>query len=167
MANKSIFRAFMSNLRKRWKKELPSISPLTGARGRFPKASSFYAGKSGYSGQHVHLYFQHSCKAWEVGQFTINVVLSLDEHNPQMSIPKSSDPHFGDGYHRIGFLIGSKDKWWHLKQDGESILTESWRPSSYEDEHSVLSQAVDDVTRDIVSAMRVLDVPIENSTSTV
>jgi hypothetical protein len=132
-----------------------------------PKASTFYAGRSRFSGQHVHLYFQHSCKAWEVGRFTINVVLSLDEHDPQMGIPKSSDTHFGDGYHRIGFLVGSKDKWWHLKQDDEPILTECWRPSSYDDESLLLWQAVNDVTHDVISAMRVLDVPVENTATTV
>jgi len=167
MATKSIFREFITTLEKHWKKEYPTLTPLTEARGRLPKASSFYAGMSRFSGQHVYLYFQHSCKAWEVGRFTINVVLTLDEEDPKMSIPKDSDSNFGDGYHRIGFLVGSKDKWWHLRQDQDSVLTDSWRPSTYENEELVICQAVDDVTRDVLSAMSVLDVPVKNSASRV
>jgi hypothetical protein len=162
MAEKSIFREFISTLRKKWKNEQASIRPLMEARGRLPKASTFYAGVSRFSGQHVYLYFQHSNKAWEVGRFTVNFVLSMDEQNPQWGIPKHEPAsHFGDGSHRIGHLNGTKDKWWHLKQDDDPIITEAWRPSSYEKTDVILSEAVGDVTKDVLSALRLLDVPIE------
>ena len=162
MAGKSMFHEFIATLRKRWKKEHLSIRPLTEARGRLPKASTFYAGVSRFSRQHVYLCFQHSNKAWQVGRFTINFVLSMDEQNPQWGIPKCEPAsHFGDGSHRIGHLIGTKDKWWHLKQDDAPIITEAWRPSSYEKVDVILSEAVEDVTKDVLSALRLLDVPIE------
>lgn len=161
MAEKSIFREFIATLRKRWKNEHPSICPLTEACGRLPKASTFYAGVSRFSRQHVYLYFQHSSKAWNVGRFTINVVLSLDEQNPEMGLPDEPASHFGDGSHRIGHLIGTQDKWWHLKENGDPIISEAWRPSSYEKVDIILSEAVEDVTKDVLSALRLLDVPVE------
>jgi hypothetical protein len=157
---KSIFRQFMAVLRKHWKEKLPFVQPFTEPRGLLPKASSFYAGKMANSGFHVYLNFQHSNKAWEVGQFTINVVFTLDEHNPKMYSIRTCGPYFclEDGYYRIGFLIGSKDKWWHLKQGDDPIITLAWRPSSYENTDAVISQAVDDVTRDVISALILLNV---------
>src|ERR1700739_4665476 len=128
MAEKSIFREFITTLRKQWKKERASIRPLAEPRGKLPKASTFYAGVNRFSGQHVYLYFQHSCKSWEVGRFTINVVLSMDEQNPEMSRPDRPASHFGDSYHRIGHLVGTKDKWWHLRQDDDPIITEAHSP---------------------------------------
>jgi len=150
--------------------DYPSIRQVEEARNGLPKASTYYAGMSRYSGQHVYFNFQHSCKAWEVGSFTINVVLSLVKDSPQMKHPDQPASHFGDGYHRIGHLIGTKDKWWHLKQDQDDILSpkfiESWRPSSYENEDLVIDEAVSDVTRDVLSAMSLLDVPVEKTVST-
>jgi hypothetical protein len=163
MANKSIFRAFIADLRKRWKKELPSIQPLTEARENLPKASSFYAGVIRDTGMHVLLNFQHSNKSWSVGEFTINVVLTMDEHHPKMYSVRSSHGIFcfEEGYRRIGFLVGSKDKWWCLKENDGRIRTENWHPSSYGNEDVVLSEAVEDVTRDVLTALRLLDVPVE------
>ena len=161
MLGKSIYRDFIANLRKGWKKDLPSLRPLTEARKNLPKASTFYAGVMRDSGQHV--YFQHSDKSWQVGQFTINVVVASDELNPKMYPANRSGSHFGEGYHRIGDFVGTKDKWWHLNQDDDPILTEAWRPSSYQNTDIVLSEAVDDVTRDVLSALRLLQVPVEAS----
>lgn len=83
MTEKSIFREFIAALRRDWKKKVPLIRPLNEGRGNLPKASTFYAGCIKRSGQHVYLYFQHSSKAWQVGRFTINIVLSANENNPQ------------------------------------------------------------------------------------
>lgn len=158
MAQKSLFRGFMAAVSKRWKKEMPSVQPLDDSLNQLPKASTFYAGPMKRSGQHVFLYFQHSPKAWQVGRFTINVVLSADKQNPQMAIGKRSGADFADGYYRIGFLVGKKDKWWHLNQDDPPIISAAWRPLSYDDPETVLSEAVADVTRDVLSIMRLLDV---------
>jgi len=158
MAEKSVFREFMAALKKRWKVEVPFIRPISETLGQLPKASTFYAGTSLRSGQHVFLYFQHSSKAWQVGQFTINVVLAIDAKNPQMAIGNRSGSDFQDGYYRIGFLVGKKDKWWHLKADDDPILTQAWRPSGYENLEIVLSEAVDDVTRDVLASLHLLGV---------
>jgi hypothetical protein len=156
MATKSIFREFIAILRRRWKKDAPYIRPLSESRGRLPKASTFYAGAIKRSGQHIYLYFQHSSMAWEVGQFTINVVLSADEYSPLMDTGNRCGSSLSDGYYRIGGLIGTKDKWWHLKQDDDPIVTLAWRPSSYGDREVVLSEAVEDVTRDVLSVLSML-----------
>ncbi|MGC9943719.1 MAG: hypothetical protein ABSE48_17980 [Verrucomicrobiota bacterium] len=71
----------------------------------------------------------------------------------------------GEGSHRIGHLLGPKDKWWHLKQDDDSILTQAWRPSSYENTDVVISEAVGNVTSDVLAAMKLLDVPVKAETS--
>ena len=158
MAEKSIFREFITTLRKRWKEEVPSIRPVSERLGQLPKASTFYAGARSGSGQHVYLYFQHSTKAWQVGQFAINVVLAADASNPQMAIGNHCGTDFRDGYYRIGFLVGKKDKWWHLKAGDDPIITQAWRPSQYQDLAAVLSEAVDDVTRDVLSVTQLLGV---------
>jgi hypothetical protein len=162
MAEKSIFREFIAILRKEWKEEHSSIRPLTEARGNLPKASTFYAGVTEQSNLHVHLNFQHNSKSWWVGRFTINVVLSADEHNPMMGHSgEESGPPFGIGSYRIGHLIGTKDKWWHLKQDDDPIITEAWRPSSYQNVEVILSEAADNVTKDVLSALKLVGVPVE------
>jgi hypothetical protein len=161
MTEKSIFREFMASLRKRWEKEHPSLRPLTEKRGHLAKAGTFYAGVIPDSGAHVFVNFDHSTKSWEVGRFTINIVLASDEHNPMMYPFAQSGPRQGEGYYRIGFLVGKKDKWWHLKQDDDPILTQAWRPSSYENVDVVIAEAIDDVTRDVLSALRSLNVPVE------
>lgn len=158
MAEKSVFREFIAALKRQWKKQALFIRPISETLGQLPKASTFYAGASSRSGQHVYLYFQHSNKAWQVGQFTINVVLATDAHHPQMAMGNPSGSDFADGYYRIGFLVGNKDKWWHLKSGDDGILTQHWRPSSYDDLDVVLAEAVDDVTRDVLSTMRLLGV---------
>ncbi len=158
MAEKSVFRGFMAALKKRWKAEVPSIRPISETLGQLPKASTFYAGASSRSGQHVYLYFQHSNKAWQVGQFTINVVLAVDASKPMMVIGDRSGDNFRDGYYRIGHLVGKKDKWWHLKPDDDPITGHGWRPSSYDNPDVVFSEAIADVTRDVLSAMQLLGV---------
>ena len=158
MAEKSVFREFIAALKKRWKEEVPFIRPVSETLGQLPKASTFYAGTSSRSGQHVYLYFQHSSKPWQVGQFTINVVLATHASNPVMAIGDRSVEKLQDAYRRIGHLIGTKDKWWHLKADNDPVLAQAWRPSSYDNLDAVLSEAVDDVTRDVLSAMQLLGV---------
>ncbi len=156
MAQRSIFRDFIATLRKRWKQEMPSVRLISETLGQLPKASTFYAGARAGLGQHVYFYFQHSSKAWQVGQFTINVVLASDPANPRMALADRSD--FRDGYYRIGFLVGEKDKWWHLKADDDPIITQAWRPSQYGNLEAVLSEAVDDVTQDVLFVTKLLGI---------
>lgn len=85
-----------------------------------PKASTFYAGVSESSGSHIFFNFQHSSKSWEVGQFTINVIVSSSEKpkrlRHEVMIPEDARS-IREGTYRIGPLLGGKDKWWRLKKD--------------------------------------------------
>jgi Domain of unknown function (DUF4304) len=158
MATRSVYRDFISAIKKHWRSESPSICPIKESFGPImPKASTFHAGMSKPSGMHVFFNFQHSSKSWEVGQFTINVILSRGEGPPEGSFgpfpPEGSDP-FREGSYRIGLLVGQKDKWWHLKDDPAPILTQAWRPSSYDDQPTVISEAVVSVDREIRAVLR-------------
>ena len=124
-------------------------------------ASTFYAGIAKASGFHIYLSFQHSSKAWEVGRFTLNVILANDAERPNSSgiADRAKDnSSFAEGPHRIGFIVGSRDKWWHLKDDGTPIGSIAWRPSNYSDFDVVVREAVEDVSRDVVVALGVLNV---------
>jgi hypothetical protein len=162
MAKRSVFRDFITGLRKRWREELPQVRPIEEALGpAMPKASTFYAGLSPRLGMHVFVNFQHSSMAWQVGQFTINVILSKRAGAPEgWGGPLAPDDgvSFTEGSYRIGGVLGRhKDKWWHLKQDDPPIITEAWRPTSYDDE-IVLIEAAADVTRDVREALAKLGV---------
>jgi hypothetical protein len=162
MAKPSVFRDFITALRKHWQTRYPSVRPLTEARGTLPKASSFYAGVASPWGVHVYLYFQHSPKAWQVGQFTVNVVLASDEHNPSHwgSATNANDGSpFWEGPERIGYVIGKRDKWWRLKDRQRPIVPQTWCPSSYADPKVVIEEAVEDVSRDVLTVLQKLGVP--------
>jgi hypothetical protein len=158
VAKPSAFRALIAVLKKRWRIDYPFICPLKESRGTLPKASSFYVGVARPSGLHVFLHFQHSNKAWEVGQFTINVILTQDDNNPEHREPRGQWGTQLEGSHRIGFFLGRKDKWWHLRDDAPAIVTQEWRPTSYADLEVVLREAVDDVSRDVLAALRMLGI---------
>ncbi|MFO0814670.1 MAG: hypothetical protein U0796_15725 [Gemmatales bacterium] len=160
MARRSVFRVFISTLRKQWKEELPHIQPMKESLGWImSKASTFHAGYSDKLGLHIFVNFQHSSKAWQVGQFTINLILSKEIGVPTgngMFIP-ADGVSFTEGSYRLGHVLGKRfDKWWHLKHDDAQILGEEWRPSSYEDEVTVLKEAVADVTGDVCRALVML-----------
>ena len=157
-AKRSAFRDFIAALSKRWRDELPHVRPIEGALGpAMPKASTFYAGFSARLGMHVFVNLQHSSKAWQVGQFTINMILSKREGAPEgWGGPFAPDDgaSFTEGSYRISGVLGRhKDKWWHLKQDDPPIITEAWRPTSYKDDETVLTEAAADVTRDVRDAL--------------
>jgi hypothetical protein len=172
-----VFREFIAAIRKAWRTQMPVIHPikksLTSQHGPdLPKSSTFYAGRSSESGLHVFIHFQHSPKAWQVGQFTINIVLSNREGAPEawaeVSPPadeksgaerrKMHESFRAEGDYRIGPLLGRKDKWWHLKRDADSIATEAWRPTSYENPELVIAEAITDVIRDLRSVFQKLGV---------
>jgi hypothetical protein len=158
MAKRSVFRDFIVALRKHWREELPQVRPVDNALGpAMPKASTFYAGLSPRLGMHVFVSFQHSPMAWKVGQFTINVIFSRREGAPEgWGGPFAPDDgtSFTEGSYRIGSVLGRhKDKWWHLKQDHPPIITEAWRPTSYDEYETVLNEVTADVTRDVREAL--------------
>ena len=162
MAKASVFRDFMAVLRKKWRAELPFIRPIDKPLEALPKASTFIAGVAQPSRLLVFLNFQHSNKAWEVGQFTINVVLARTEQSARGwgmdEVPAAGRP-FGEGTYRIGWIVGTADKWWHLKKDRPSGFTLAWRPTSYDDRDTVLREAAEDVTRDVLTVLRRVGVP--------
>ena len=164
MAKRSVFRDFISTLRKYWRTELPEVRPVEESFGpMMPKASTFYAGIAPPLGMHVFVNFQHSSKAWEVGRFTVNVVLSQHQGAPESwggPFVPDDGASFTEGIYRISGLLGChKDKWWHLNQDSSPpIVTEAWRPASYVDYEVVLSETAIDVTRDVREALTKLGV---------
>lgn len=128
------------------------------------KVSIFYAGTSKKSEMHVFVHFQHSAKAWEVGQLTINIVLSNREGAPEgWSKAGPVLPHAKhrklrerfriEGSYRIGEVLGGPDKCWHLKQDADPIVTSAWRPSSYADPDQVIAEAAQDIASDLRAAL--------------
>src|SRR5947209_1030781 len=102
MANSSIFRQFIGELKKRWRVEYPSIQPVDKARGFMAAASTFCAGVTVPSGMLAYLHFQHASKAWKVGQFTINVGLArTKDEEPIMGFPPDEGP-ISSGVYRVG-----------------------------------------------------------------
>src|SRR5689334_4071716 len=84
MAKHSVFRNFIAALQAHWRSVLPNARPVEQSFGpTMPKASTFYAGFARPLGMHVFLRFQHSSKAWLVGSFTINIILSKREGAPE------------------------------------------------------------------------------------
>jgi hypothetical protein len=160
MAKRSIFRDFIASLRKRWREEWPQMRPIEAPLGpSMPKASTFYAGFSSRLGMHVFVHFDHSPKAWEVGQFIVDLILSRREGAPEGrggGGPFAPDDgrSFTEGRYRLCSVLGQRrDKWWHLKQDDPPILGQAWRPTSYDDEQLVIAEAIADVTRDLREAL--------------
>jgi len=154
-----MFRAFIAALRKRWREQYPFIRPLKEGQVGLPISSSFYAGISRRTQMHVFLKFQPSAKVWEAGQFTLNVVLALDPKEPRTwGYTERVGDQFPEGPYRIGHLVGKKDKWWHLQLDKDHIGTQSWRPSSYAEPSLVSGEAVEDVTRDITTVLKLLEI---------
>jgi hypothetical protein len=157
MPRRSLFRDFLTVLRKRWRVEMPLVPPIDAPLGpSLPKASTYYAGMAPALGLHVFINFQHSPTAWEVGRFTVNLILSKTEGEPDGYGGPFAPGHwetFTAGSYRIGWLVGGMDKWWHLKDDKPTLVTEEWRPTSYDDPDSVFAEAVDDVTRDVRLAL--------------
>jgi len=162
MANASIFRDFITALRERWRSELPEVRPVADAFGpAMPKASTFYAGFSRQLGMHLFLAFQHSSKSWEVGSFTVNVVLSKREGAPKSDggpFPPYDGAALTEGSYRIGHLLGRDDKWWLLTADSGPVGRVQWRAKSYCNRDAVLRTAADDVTRDVRAALAKLGV---------
>jgi hypothetical protein len=160
MAERSAFRDFIRKLKEDWRVTFPLVRPLDERLSpSMPKASTFYAGIARPLRMHTFLNFQHSSKAWEVGEFTINVILSNHKGPPEgfgwLRAPEGAELY--EGSHRIGRLVGGKDKWWHLKRYRRPpIGIEAWRPSTYDDYDAVLREAVADVTRDVGAVLRKL-----------
>src|SRR5262249_31356376 len=113
MAKRSVFRDFIAALNKHWTAAFPSIRPLERPLGLLlPKASSYYSGVAKPHGLHVFLNFQHSSKSWQIGQFTINIILSQEqdphEVRPELLTPEDLDS-LREGLYRIGPFLGGKD----------------------------------------------------------
>jgi hypothetical protein len=124
-----------------------------------PKASTFYAGRAPALAMNVFVKFQHSSKAWEVGRFTVNIIISKREGAPNDwggPFPPEEGQPFTEGSYRVGHMLGRNDKWWRLKDDsplivddGLPVKVDAWRPTSYDDYEALLTEAVADVTRDV------------------
>lgn len=171
MVTRSAFRDFLKSLRTRWKSELSCVKPLEDSFGTMmPKASTFYAGLSSSLRMHVFISFQHSSKAWQVGQFTVNIILSNRLGLPmEHGGPFAPDDgvSFVEGSYRIGSLLGRKDKWWHLSDNEPSMVIEAWRALSYSSRDTVIAEAIADVTRDVRAVLSRLSVAGSDDAQTV
>lgn len=131
------------------------VRPLQSAMPPFlPKASSFYLGQSPKYGKHVFVNLQHSSKSWEIGAFTINVVLTAEYGAPRLRHQSKAEfSSFEEGYYRLGTSTGPKDVWWCLlPREGEKIWHSSmhrefWVPSNFDDEATVLAECTASVRR--------------------
>lgn len=107
---RSVFRDFISALRKHWRTELPEVRPVKVLLGpMMPKARTFYAGFAPALGMHVFVNFQHSPMAWQVGQLTINMILSRSPGAPESwgsGFPPDDGVSFAEGNFRISGLLG-------------------------------------------------------------
>jgi hypothetical protein len=164
MAKRSVFRDFVTAIRKHWQTELPEVRPIPDSLGpQLPKASTFYAGVSTTTKLHVFINLQHSPKPWEVGRFTVNLIL-LGQPVAREMICHQFAPedcsNFVEGSYRIGDLLSSEDKWWRLKEMDPEIQKELLIPRGFKGFGPVVSQveAVEDVTRDVRHALTKLGV---------
>jgi hypothetical protein len=168
LAKRSVFRDFIAALRRHWRSELPSVSPLQTAIGcslsgngmGVPKASTFYAGVSRSLGLHVFVYFQHSPKSWSVGEFAANIILSKIIDAPEVWFrwePDDGGP-LTEGCYRVGPLLGKGDKWWCLRQTFPTHPEQHWIAASYDNSTQVIADAVVDVTSDVRAVLERLEV---------
>jgi hypothetical protein len=116
-----------------------------------PKASSFYLGVSPHFGKHVIVNFQHSPKAWEVGEFTINAHISSEFAPTTRFSAWTGFETFEDGMYRLAHVTTGIDRWWCLREKDPEYLPRDnahgqyWEPSSYQSEDQVISEAIADV----------------------
>jgi hypothetical protein len=172
MAKQKVYQRFITALKGHWRTALPDVKPLSNPLGPLPKSSSFDAGFIPTTGQHVFLQFQTTWQ--EAGKFTINLIV-VDEGCELSDISENAYawkcggrlPH---GAHRIATFLENvrHDKWWYLCADREDLLIDNadwrerririrangWAVDNYENEAQVIESAVEDVTRDVATALR-------------
>lgn len=106
MANRSVFRDFIAALRQHWRSELSQVNGIADSSGpTMPKACTFYLGLARQLELHVFANFQHSNKSWEVGSFTLNIILAKDRVAPTdcgLKFPPDDGVSFVEGSYRVG-----------------------------------------------------------------
>lgn len=142
---------FASHMRQRY----PFIEPLDRALGgRLPKASTFYVQRPSEGKKCVFLNLQPSQKAWEVGQFTVNVQVSdKAESVPHSRLSLAEFQALENGQYRLNSVAAGRDKWWCLLPPGRGVRTseglEYWRAPRYDNDDVVFHQAFEDVRTDL------------------
>jgi hypothetical protein len=148
----SAFEKFNREFWKLMKIDYPFVARIDKAFcASIPKASSYYIGISPIYRKHVTISFQHSSKAWEIGELTINVNIgaeygsvAADNFNRWRERFKT----FGDGFYRLAAAAEVGDKWWCLCPRNPSYSSRDnsrgnyWEPSSYDSEDVVLQECV-------------------------
>lgn len=153
---KSIFVEFVKELAADWAQRWPAIVRVKESYGpALPKASTFYAGSENALSRHVFLRFQHNPKSWNVGTFTVNVILSERRGMPsRWALPKYADLDRGVvGSYRLGSILYGADKWWCLLPN-DWPFGMAWKPSSYDDAARLRREAIIDVTEDVERFLR-------------
>jgi hypothetical protein len=155
---KGEFQRFIPLLLRRLQAQWPFLRPFDASFCvAIPRSRSLYCGVSPRYGKHVIVDFQHSAKAWNVGQFTINVHIS-EELAPTGNWTALSRTFatFEDGFYRLPDCVEDRERWWCLRADEGNAWTgrrkddrtlQYWEPDSYADPQQVFAQAADDVAR--------------------
>ena len=154
MAEKGMFVKFMSAIKKHFKQKYPFVRPMEQSfNASMPKSCTFYLGVSPKYQKHVILNFSHSPKPWSVGEFTVDVHISTEyKVTDNWDAPLNQYESFADGLFNIpnekvadSHIV--KTKVWCLKPTSSvsGNYTEYWRPTSYDNEESVINDVIVDV----------------------
>ena len=155
----SVFRKFVDELTAEWARKWPRIRRIEESFGTaLPKASTFYAGSHNALSRHVFLKFQRNPKSWNVGSFTVNIIISEKRGLPsRWALPHRNELDRGAvGSYRLGSILYGMDKWWSLLPTDWKFGM-PWTPSSYEDADRVRRETILDVTADVERFLRRID----------
>lgn len=142
---------FFSHMEERY----PFIEPLDRPLGgRLPKSSTFYIQRPSEGKKCVLVNLQPSQKAWELGQFTVNVQISdVVECVPHLRHRLAEFRALENGQYRLNSVAEGRDKWWCLlppvKGQSTDQWLEYWRPSGYGDQDTVFVQTAENVRADL------------------
>jgi hypothetical protein len=154
---KRVFPRFVNHLADMWRTTLPGVIRLEVPMGPLmPKASTFYAGTGNPFEVHVFLNLQQNSKSWNIGQFTLNVLLSEGFGPPKQRLSQTAEFQNGrEGTYRAGSVLYAYDKWWCLLPADED-RRRRWRPTIFDDEAVVFREVTADLTADAMKLFRLL-----------
>jgi hypothetical protein len=149
MSEKSIFIKFLGEISRYFRNKYPFATKLPGPIDvALPKSSSFYLGVSPRFNKHVVINFMHLNKPWRIGQFTIVAHISSEYKSAeQWDVPREKFETFEDGLYNLAVVFLGVNKYWCLRPTSRESdeYTEYWKPTSYDNDESVIRECVADV----------------------